>query len=94
MDESSSEAYFSAAMRRLSLLPNSLISIQCQYFAGLYLKFSIRPLPAWTLLQQACVRFQAYLYAKALSVPRDTSSTKSTRHIEQRLYWSCVKAEW
>lgn len=81
-------------MRRLGLLPNSLMSIQCHYFAGLYEKFSIRPLSAWTLLQQACIRFQAYLYAKALSSPGNSDTARGARHIEQRLYWSCVKAEW
>lgn len=90
---SSGDIYFAAAMRRLGLLSNSLISIQCHYFAGLYQKFSIRPLSAWTLLQQASVRFQAYLYAKALS-GNGSDVAKSAPHIEQRLYWSCVKAEW
>lgn len=95
VDESAAEAYYSAAKRRLGLLPTSLISIQCHYFAGLYEKFAIRPLSAWMLLQQACVRFQAYLYAKALSTPVDgAGDVRTARHIEQRLYWLCVKAEW
>ena len=99
----SAEAYYSAAKRRLGLLQSSLLSVQCQYFAGLYEKFAIRPFAAWTLLQQACVRFQAYLYAKALGVGQGAVSEGDenggigkgrARHIEQRLYWSCVKAEW
>ncbi|KAL1856884.1 hypothetical protein VTK73DRAFT_8216 [Phialemonium thermophilum] len=88
------DAYFAAAMRRLGLLPLTLESIQCYFFAGLYEKFAVRPLSAWTLLQQACVRFQAYLHARTWSAPRDGSRAKSSRHREQRLYWSCVKAEY
>ncbi|OTA91514.1 hypothetical protein M434DRAFT_342912 [Hypoxylon sp. CO27-5] len=92
--EANGEAFFNAAQRRLGLLPNTLISIQCTYFAGLYEKFAIRPLDAWHRLQSACVRFQALLYAKALSSNTGGREEQRARHIEQRLYWSCVKAEW
>ncbi|KAI0376031.1 hypothetical protein F5Y04DRAFT_274053 [Hypomontagnella monticulosa] len=91
--EANAEAFFNAAQRRLGLLPNSLIAIQCAYFAGLYEKFAIRPLDAWNRLQGACVRFQALLYAKALSSNTAGHEEQRARHIEQRLYWSCVKAE-
>ena len=91
---SSGEAFFGAAQRRLGLLPDSLVAIQCTYFAGLYEKFAVRPLRAWHLLQAACVRFQALLYAKALSSDAAGPEEQRARHIEQRLYWSCVKAEW
>ncbi|KAH8881162.1 hypothetical protein GQ53DRAFT_754622 [Thozetella sp. PMI_491] len=94
LDRNSAEVYYSAAKRRLGLLPDSLISIQCQYFAGLYEKFTIRPLAAWRLMQQACVQFQAYLYSIALSSPgAEEGGQPRSRHTEQRLYWSCVKAE-
>ncbi|OTA68009.1 hypothetical protein K449DRAFT_324441 [Hypoxylon sp. EC38] len=91
--EANGEAFFNAAQRRLGLLPNTLIAIQCTYFAGLYEKFVIRPLDAWHRLQSACVRFQALLYAKALSSNTGGREEQRARHIEQRLYWSCVKAE-
>ncbi|KAI1414455.1 hypothetical protein F5Y13DRAFT_178751 [Hypoxylon sp. FL1857] len=91
--EANGEAFFNAAQRRLGLLPNTLIAIQCTYFAGLYEKFAIRPLDAWHRLQSACVRFQALLYAKALSANTAGREEQRARHIEQRLYWSCVKAE-
>ncbi|KAI1372746.1 hypothetical protein F4677DRAFT_456315 [Hypoxylon crocopeplum] len=91
--EANGEAFFNAAQRRLGLLPNSLISIQCTYFAGLYEKFAIRPLDAWHKFRGACVRFQALLYAKALSSNTVGHEEQRAIHVEQRLYWSCVKAE-
>ena len=87
------DAFFAAAMRRLGLLPMTLLSVQCYYFAGLYEKFAIRPLSAWSLLQQACVRYQALLHAKAVSAPGDAANSRAARHVKQRLYWSCMKAE-
>ncbi|KAL7625818.1 hypothetical protein AAE478_005041 [Parahypoxylon ruwenzoriense] len=90
--EANGEAFFSAAQRRLGLLPNSLIAIQCAYFAGLYEKFAVRPLDTWQRLQGACERFQALLYAKALSSNTADREEQRARHIEQCLYWSCVKA--
>ncbi|KAF4448422.1 vegetative cell wall gp1 [Fusarium albosuccineum] len=96
VDISMAEAFFGAARRRLGLLTNSVIAVQCQYLAGLYEKFLVRPLAAWSLLQTACAQLQALLYAKGLAVAtrQDFQTGKRTRHIEQRLYWSCVKAEW
>lgn len=90
------ESFFAAAQRRLGLLSNSLIAVQCQYLAGLYEKFLLRPLNGWSLLQQASVQLQANLYAKGLAAAsqRGLPCGKRARHIEQRLYWSCVKAEW
>ncbi|KAJ2992960.1 hypothetical protein NUW58_g1989 [Xylaria curta] len=61
LDKQLGDAYFNAARKRLGLLPNSLLGFACQYFAGLYEKFAIRPFSAWLHFQQACVRFQAYL---------------------------------
>ncbi|KAF5013642.1 hypothetical protein FDECE_369 [Fusarium decemcellulare] len=95
VDLNMAEAFFGAARRRLGLLTNSVIAVQCQYLAGLYEKFLVRPLAAWSLLQTACAQLQALLYAKGLAVAtrQDFQTGKRTRHIEQRLYWSCVKAE-
>jgi len=96
VDVDMGESFFGAAQRRLGLLSNSLIAVQCQYLAGLYEKFLVRPLAAWSLFQSASSQFQAYLYAKGLAVASqgEFQEGKRARHIEQRLYWSCVKAEW
>lgn len=92
-DTQAAEAYFGAAQRRIGLLPPSLVAVQCHYLAGLYAKFAVRPMQAWSLMQAASAQLQALLYAKGLAVTQDTDDTLRARHIEQRLYWSCVKAE-
>ena len=94
-DAEAAEAFFNAAQRRLGTLPNRLIGVQCRYLAGLYAKFVLRPLTAWTLLQGACVQLQALLFAKGLqsNKSKQRPQARRARHLEQRLYWSCVKAE-
>lgn len=94
-DKAAAETYFKAAQRRLGLLQPSLVAVQCQYLAGLYLKFVVRPLAAWNLLQSGCNQLQALLYARGLvnSEAEGVNHSSRSRHIEQRLYWSCVKAE-
>lgn len=91
-DVDAGEAFFTAAQRRLGLLETSLLSVQCLYFAGLYEKFMIRPFSAWKIFQRACIELQVYLSAVVLV--RDANEhVGRSRHIEQRLYWSCVRAE-
>lgn len=94
-DKAMAEVYFEAAQRRLGLLQPSLMVVQCQYLAGLYAKFVVRPMRAWTLLETASTQLQTWLYAKALiSDNREGDANSSrARHIEQRLFWSCVKSE-
>lgn len=95
VDIDMAESFFGAAQRRLGLLSNTLVAVQCQYLAGLYEKFLVRPLEAWSLLQGASAQLQAYLYAKGLvATTAEGQSGNRAKHIEQRLYWSCVKAEW
>jgi len=96
VDIPAAEAFYNAARRRMGLLGNSLVATQCGYLAGLYEKFLLRPVAAWTLLQTACVKLQALLYAKGLAEATGQASRIDSRakHVEQRLYWSCVKAEW
>lgn len=96
-DLAQAEACFGAAQRRLGLLPNSLVAVQCKYLAGLYAKFVVRPMAAWLLFQGACAQLQALLHAKRLAFESRTSNSRESSrptHVEQRLYWSCVKAEW
>ncbi|KAH8807735.1 hypothetical protein F5884DRAFT_346004 [Xylogone sp. PMI_703] len=92
-DWTTAEAYFAAGKKRLGLLPPCLSTVQCLYFAGLYEKFAIRPLDAWFLFQQACIQCQVYLHRRAIISPETNEADNRARHIEQRLYWSCVKAE-
>ena len=94
-DRAAAEAYYGAAQRRMGLLQPSLVAVQCQYLAGLYSKFLMRPLAAWNLLQSSCNQLQALLYAGGLVAgeAEGAHNMSRSRHIEQRLYWSCVKAE-
>lgn len=86
-----SEAYATAARKRLGLIDSTMLSAQCLYFAGLYEKFMMRPFSAWKTFQRACVELQAYLYAQALNT--GPAEERRPRHLEQRLYWSCVRGE-
>lgn len=95
VDKPAAEGYYMAAQKRLSLSHSTLIAVQCYYFAGLFEKFSLRPLRAWSHLQQACIHFQTGIWKRVNSVAGSNPATSHhTRHFEQRLYWSCVKAEW
>lgn len=86
------EAYATAARRRLGLIETTLLSAQCLYFDGLYEKFMMRPFSAWKSFQRACVELQSYLYARGLNSTASNDPDR-VRHVEQRLYWSCVRGE-
>ncbi|KAH6684950.1 hypothetical protein F5X68DRAFT_21292 [Plectosphaerella plurivora] len=93
-DQDTAEAYYVAAQRRLGLLGNSIQDIQCFFFATIFEKFSLRPLRAWFHVQQACNRLESRLLQRGerpvtpFKVPESTN-----HHLEQRLYWSCFRAE-
>lgn len=50
--------------------------------------YSIRPLKAWMSFSQACAMFQVYLHTRP-----HLEATRTTKRLEQRLYWSCLKSE-
>jgi hypothetical protein len=88
------EAYFLAAKKRLGLLGDSLLDIQCLFLAFIYEKTYFRHLQAWFYLQQAATRLQVRLL-KTGTRPRANCQSLRTDdiHIEQRLFWSCFRAE-
>lgn len=84
------ETYYEAACKRIGYLGTTLMDIQCLYLAGIYKKHTLRILEAWFLTEQACSRLHAYLLCQR----RPTGPyEQSDYRLEQRLYWSCVKAE-
>lgn len=91
-DKGLAQAYYLAAQKRFGILESTVIDIQCFYLAATYEKHVFRALPAWLLLQQACVRLRARLQRKRWDVHEDDSNNR-IRRAEQRLYWSCVNAE-
>jgi hypothetical protein len=65
------------------------LATQCYFLTGVYEMYSLRPLQAWLSFNRACTTFQTYL--RTQSLPADYSH--SSRRVEQRLYWSCLKSE-
>lgn len=84
------ETYYLAAKKRIGLLETSILDIQCLFFASIYEKHAFRPLQAWLYVQQASTRLQTRLMRRK---PREQSDSPP-RHLEQRVFWSCVKSEW
>lgn len=88
------EAYFLAAAKRLGLLGAGLTDIQCLFLASMYQKCALRPLEAWFHVHQAATRLQARHLGRIAGLQRGASGNeKWLSHLEQRLLWSCFKAE-
>lgn len=89
-DYSTAEAYFTASRKRIGLLENSVVATQCHFLIGVYAMYSMRPLQAWLSFNHACTAFQTYLRTR----PHPSLRSRSSIHLEQRLYWSCLKSEF
>jgi hypothetical protein len=83
------DAYYIAARKRLGLLESSIQDTQCLFFASMYAKYCLQPLQAWFYIQQASARLQAHLLRRQ----RQPSLSLATLQLEQRLFWSCFRAE-
>jgi hypothetical protein len=88
-DYLTADAYYTAARKRIGLLENSVLGTQCYFLTGVYEMYSLRPLQAWISFNRACTTFQTYLRTQSPQAIRSHSS----RRVEQRLYWSCLKSE-
>lgn len=84
-----------AAKKRHGLLGWNLIDIQCLFFASVYEKIALRPLQAWSCIQQASSRLQAHLKRKHHTqvIPETTERRVGHDHLMQRVFWSVYKAE-
>lgn len=93
-NKTNAEAYFLAAKKRIGLLGDNLLDIQCLFLAFIYEKTYFRHLQAWFYLQQAAARLQVRLL-KTGTRPWASceSSGPDDLHIEQRVFWSCFRAE-
>lgn len=93
-ERAKAEPYYAAAQKRMGLLGNAIQDIQCYFFATIFEKFALRPLRAWCYIQQACSRLETRLLQRGerpWAAFRDTSP--EDYHLEQRLFWSCFRAE-
>ncbi|KAH7394300.1 hypothetical protein BKA66DRAFT_297023 [Pyrenochaeta sp. MPI-SDFR-AT-0127] len=94
-DAAAAETFYLAAKKRFGLLGRSLIDIQCLFFASVYEKYTLNPLQAWFLIQQASSRLQAYLKRRSNlnTQPESGNDHTSQEHLVQRVFWSVYKAE-
>jgi hypothetical protein len=102
-DLQAGESCFVLACRRIGLLKTgTILGAQCHFYAGVYLMYTLRPLPSWNHFYQASISYQLYLKSLGGPISRDSTfphlhhlggSTRRQRRVEQSLYWSCFKSE-
>ncbi|KAK7421230.1 Zcf27p [Neonectria punicea] len=96
------EVYFQMAQRRIGMLyhSNSLLAVQCSFLTSVYLMTTFRIMAAWKAFSQAGTQCVGWLAARGhtrgsannQSVSED-SHGDSEQHMEESLYWSCLKSE-
>lgn len=83
------------------------MACQCHFLAGVYLLFSLRPVQAWQAFFHASSTLTVYLKSRAAVQDIASANNNDSEMIgdeycsdselrsclEQRLYWSCIKAE-
>ncbi|KAH7180699.1 hypothetical protein DER46DRAFT_620113 [Fusarium sp. MPI-SDFR-AT-0072] len=74
------EPYYAAAQKRMGLLGNTIEDIQCFVLATIFEKFAFHPLRAW------------YYRGEKPRVPF-RQNNPADYHLEQRLFWTCFRAE-
>ncbi|KAH8896671.1 hypothetical protein GQ53DRAFT_803544 [Thozetella sp. PMI_491] len=106
-DRLAASAYYLAGKKRLGVLGSSLIDIQCLFFASIYEKYALRPLDAWFYIQTACTKLEALLlchdrgrdnannhhHSRIGMAAAGESINSPAQLLEQRVFWTCVKAE-
>ncbi|KAI9172731.1 hypothetical protein HJFPF1_02244 [Paramyrothecium foliicola] len=86
--------YFAAGQKRLGPLftRSSLIAGQCLFMAGTYYMYVQKPVSGWRLFNAASITCRTYI-SKRLARESIEMRPLNSRSIEQRLCWSCFKAE-
>lgn len=84
-DPEAAKAYFIAAKKRIGLLRDAIVDIQCLFLAHIYEKCALRPLEAAYYIQQASIRLQVHMAHK--------DSSYCETGLTDRLFWSTVRAE-
>ncbi|KAK1622115.1 hypothetical protein BDP81DRAFT_455672 [Colletotrichum phormii] len=93
-DCDTAEAYYLAASKRIGLLGPSILDIQCLFLASMYEKCCLRPMRACFYIQQASTRLQTHLLRRGRRPWKEASGWEEpTQPLEQRVFWSCFKAE-
>ena len=101
------ESYYQYAKSRFGVLGRSLTACQCHFLSGTYLLYTLRPVEAWQSFFQASSLYTVYLKSRAAAqmigdghcyedemVGDAHCSDEELRCcLEQRLFWSCIKAE-
>lgn len=98
-----SQRYFAAAKKRLGIVmsSNQLVAVQCLFLTGIYHMYTFHQFAAWKMFNAASVSCEGYLHRKekakiaeaSYGAPSMFSLSEPTRHLEQRIYWSCLKSE-
>lgn len=93
-DMAAAQGYWQAAKKRIGLLGDALIDIQCLFFASVFERHALRPLDAWFYIQMACTRLETYLLRNSRQSQTPVQNTADPAHLlEQRVFWTCVKGE-
>ncbi|KPM37345.1 hypothetical protein AK830_g9248 [Neonectria ditissima] len=91
------ETYFHAARRRFGLLDRSIAACQCHFLSGIYLMYTMHPIPAWQSFIGASTAYIVYLksHGRFSTEGNQWNDTQkpALKSLEQRLYWSCLKSE-
>ncbi|KAH6689492.1 hypothetical protein F5X68DRAFT_260171 [Plectosphaerella plurivora] len=89
-----SQQYFTAGQKRLGLVctQSSLTAAQCLFMAGTYFMYTQQPVAGWRLLNTASIACRTYITKRMARESMGLQGADS-RSMEQRLYWSCFKAE-
>ncbi|SPO07367.1 uncharacterized protein DNG_10061 [Cephalotrichum gorgonifer] len=101
------ERYFQASQRRIGMVyhEHSLLAVQCSFLSAVYLMTTFRILAAWKAFAQAGTQFMAWLAVRGRIEPHHfgigpglvsenhTPAGSPMQHVEESLYWSCLKSE-
>ncbi|KAK9236405.1 hypothetical protein V1525DRAFT_217083 [Lipomyces kononenkoae] len=85
------EIYYQAAIKRLGLLSNGLLSAQCWFFSGVYQMYRLRPFKSWTYFSHASSLL--HLHIKATSLRHGGLEKVELKPEEVSLFWTCWKSE-
>ncbi|KAK9234056.1 hypothetical protein V1525DRAFT_88628 [Lipomyces kononenkoae] len=85
------EVYYQAAIRRLGLLSDCLLSAQCWFFSGVYQMYRLRPSKAWPYFSHASSLL--HLHITFNSLRHGGVEKVQLKPEEVCLFWTCWKSE-
>jgi hypothetical protein len=103
------DLYFQGSQHHMGALycENSLIAVQCAFFSGVYLMYTMRIMAAWKAFVQASTQCLGYFASRRRLkfsidpnaqngtnvLENDDHASTNVRALEDSLYWSCLKSE-